>query len=121
MVKIAQLRLKAANLQGKECFADVVQSQNRMAGSAARVLGFLQDLATRTTTKAKEEHTKLEAFAKQEFGFDMQPHDTAFGIVIAFVAFPNFLAPASPFTHLSTHLSTAVFSAGCHGVESSGP
>ena len=44
LLKIAGLRLKAAKLQGQNNYADVVQSQNRMAGSSKRVLEYVATL-----------------------------------------------------------------------------
>jgi len=52
MFPMAQLRWQVAELQWKESCADVVQSQNRMAGNAERVRYFLNapDVSTQDTS-----------------------------------------------------------------------
>ena len=76
--KIANLRLKIANLLGYECYADYVL-EDRMAESRATVNGFLQELCDATLEYAKKDVEAITAFAHENgFEGDLQPWDFSY-------------------------------------------
>ncbi len=76
--RIAELRLKMANLLGYPTYADFVLS-DRMAESADKVNGFLNDLLTKSMPYAKKELDEIQAFAKQNGAdFSIAPWDWSY-------------------------------------------
>lgn len=76
--RIAELRLKIANLLGYECYADYVL-ENRMAENTATVNGFLHELLEATKTYADKDYVAINAFAHSNgFSGDVQPWDWAY-------------------------------------------
>lgn len=68
--QIVKLRNELVALLGYESYADYVLEE-RMAESAGKVYGFLEDMMTKALPKAKEEKEEVEVFAK-ESGFEGQ-------------------------------------------------
>lgn len=76
---IANVRLEIANLLGQATYADY-KLQNTMAGSAANVWNFLNDLREAYTEPMKRELAEIEEFARSSegAGFKLQPWDYSF-------------------------------------------
>ncbi|MBP3482921.1 MAG: M3 family metallopeptidase [Alistipes sp.] len=73
--RIAELRLKVANLLGYECYADYVL-ENRMAENTATVNSFLRELLDETKEYADADYARLNDYA-HSLGFegDIMPWD----------------------------------------------
>ena len=67
MEEIVALRHELAELLGFDSYASY-SLDTKMAESPAQVLGFLQDLASRSRPQAARELDELKAFAQEEFG-----------------------------------------------------
>ena len=78
IVRIADLRLQLANLLGYRTYADYAL-ENRMAGSAERVNGLLDELLERAKPHAEREVATIRAYAASR-GFDgtLMPWDWAY-------------------------------------------
>ncbi len=78
IVRIADLRLQLANLLGYSTYADYAL-ENRMAGSAERVNGLLDELLERAKPHAEREVATIRAYAESR-GFDgtLMPWDWAY-------------------------------------------
>lgn len=78
MVEILQLRQELAGVLGFNNYAERSLAE-KMAESPEQVLGFLQDLATRSKPVAESELTELQEFAKQHYQLDtLEAWDIAF-------------------------------------------
>jgi oligopeptidase A len=78
IVEILALRHEAAQLLGFASSAEL-SLVDKMAGSSARVLGFLRDLAARAKPVAERELQALGEFAADQLGIaDLQPWDIAY-------------------------------------------
>ena len=76
--ELLQLREEEAALLGHAHYAEL-SLVPKMAPSAARVLGFLRDLAQRARPQALRDVEELRAFAREQLGLDdLQPWDLAF-------------------------------------------
>ena len=76
--KIANLRLKIANLLGYKCYADYVL-EDRMAESRKTVNGFLDELCDATLGYAKRDVEAITAYARENgFEGDLQPWDFSY-------------------------------------------
>ena len=76
--RIAELRMKIANLLGYKCYADYVL-EHRMAENTATVNGFLQELLEATKEYADKDYAVVSEFAR-EHGFEgeVMPWDWAY-------------------------------------------
>ncbi len=76
--RIANLRLKVAQLFGYECYADYVLVE-RMAESTPTVLGFLNELLDATKEYAVRDYKRLEVYAHlQGFEGELMPWDFSY-------------------------------------------
>ena len=76
--RIAELRLKIANLLGYECYADYVL-ENRMAENTATVNGFLKELLDATKAYADKDYATINEFAKANgLESDVMPWDWSY-------------------------------------------
>jgi oligopeptidase A len=71
--EILTLRQELAQLLGFENYAEVSLA-TKMADSTKQVMGFLDQLAGRTTAQARKEWQELKAYALEEFGQDKLNH-----------------------------------------------
>ncbi len=78
IAKILSLRLKQAKLLGFNNYAELSLA-TKMADSPSQVLGFLNDLVSRSQAKARSQISELADFAKQTYGVDtLNPWDVAY-------------------------------------------
>ena len=76
--RIAELRLKIANLLGYECYADY-RLENVMAENTATVNGFLKELLDATKAYADKDYAIINEFAHSNgFKGDVQPWDWSY-------------------------------------------
>ena len=78
MVEILQLRQEKAKLLGFDHYADY-SVDIKMADSPAEVIGFLEELAEKSTPYAQQEFAQLEAFAAKELALgSLEAWDVAY-------------------------------------------
>ncbi|EAT11265.1 oligopeptidase A [Bermanella marisrubri] len=78
MDEILALRHELAQLLGYESYAHLSLA-DKMAESPQQVMGFLNDLASKSHNQAKQEFAELEAFAKDECGAtELNPWDVPY-------------------------------------------